>query len=131
MNPPLLRRLRDLPTFEMVPGDPDPRGWVVRGRDGLPLGTVHELLVDPAARRVLYLDVELAAGLPGLPLPAPHADQHILLPLTAVNLDTEGSSVFVTALSQATVHAYPLFLDFILPAEFEAAMRQALEITGS
>lgn len=127
MTSPLLRRLRDLPSFEMATGDPDPRGWTVRGGDGLPLGTVHELLVDPAARLVLYLDVELATGLPGVPLPAPHANQHILLPLAAVHLDAEGSSVFVTALSQATVHAYPLFLDFILPAEFEEAMRRALE----
>ena len=126
MTSPLLRRLRDLPSFEMVPGDPDPRGWAVRGGDGLPLGTVHELLVDPAARLVLYLDVQLAAGLPGVPPPAPHAEQHILLPLAAANLDAEGSSVFVTALSQATVHAYPLFLDFILPPKFEEAMRRAL-----
>jgi photosynthetic reaction center H subunit len=126
MNSPLLRRLRDLPTFEMATGDPDPRGWTVRGSDGQPLGTVYELLVDPMGQRVLYLDVVLAAGLPGLLPPAPHTDQRILLPLAAVNLDMEGSSVFVTSLNHANISTYPLFVDFILPADFEESMREKL-----
>ena len=126
MNSPLLRRLHDLPTFEMATGDPDPRDWAVRGGDGQALGTVHELLVDPVGRRVLYLDVQLRPGLPGLPPPVPHADQRILLPLAAVNLDPEGSSVFVTALNAQNIRAYPLFVDFLLPADFEAAMRERL-----
>ncbi|GAB3637763.1 hypothetical protein GCM10027422_33530 [Hymenobacter arcticus] len=129
MNSPLLRRLRDLPTFEMATGDPDPRGWTVRGSDGQPFGTVYELLVDPVGQRVLYLDVVLAAGLPGVPAPAPHADQRILLPLAAVNLDTEGSSVFVTSLSHANISTYPLFVDFILPGDFEEIMRNKLGLS--
>lgn len=130
MNSPILRRLRDLPTFEMATGDPDPRGWTVRGRDGHAFGTVHELLVDLDTQRVLYLDVQLGRGLPGVPTPAPHADPRILLPVAAVNLDAEGSSVFVTALSRDTVGSYPLFVDFMLPPTFEAAMQRALGMQG-
>jgi hypothetical protein len=126
MSSPILRRLRDLPDFEMATGDPDPRGWAVRGGDGQAFGTVTELLVDPESRRVLYLNVELERGLPGVPTPAPHAETQILLPLGAVNLDAEGSSVFVTALRRDTVGNYPPFIDFILPTEFEDAMQQAL-----
>lgn len=126
MNSPLLRRLRDLPSFELATGDPDPRGWTVRGRNGQAFGTVRELLVDPVAQQVLYLDVQLAAGLPGMLPPAPHTDQRILLPLAAVDLDSEGSSVFVTAISHDTVSSYPLFLDFLLPPELEAAMNEKL-----
>ena len=126
MSSTILRRLRDLPTFEMATGDPDPRGWAVRGRDGQAFGTVHELLVDPAAQQVLYLDVVLEPGLPGVPPPAPHAETRILLPLEAVNLDTEGHSVFVTALSRDSVRTYPPFMDFILPTAFEEAMQRAL-----
>jgi photosynthetic reaction center H subunit len=129
MNSPLLRRLRDLPTFEMATGDPDPRGWAVRGSDGQPLGTVYELLVDPVGQRVLYLDVQLSTGLPGVPPPSPHADQHILLPLAAVNLDQEGSSVFVTALNRDTISSYPLFVDFLLAPDFEAAMQDRLGLS--
>lgn len=128
MTNPILRRLRDLPTFEMATGDPDPRGWSVRGHDGQAFGQVHELLVDAVAQQVLYLNVQLEPGLPGVPTPAPHAEMRILLPLAAVNLDPEGSSVFVTALSRDTVRTYPLFVEFMLPPEFDDAMRRALGI---
>ena len=130
MNNPVLRRLRDLPSFELATGDPDPRGWPVRGSDGHAFGTVDELLVDPVSQQVLYLNVLLATGLPGMLPPAPHTEQRILLPLSAVNLDNEGSSVFVTALSRDTIRNYPLFLDFLLPPDFAAAMQQALGVTG-
>ena len=128
MSSPVLRRLRDLPTFELVPGDPDPRSWLVRGRDGQAFGTVHELLVDPVAQRVRYLNVQLDAGLPGVPTPPPHAEARILLPLAAVSLDAEGRSVFVTALSRETVRHYPPFVDFMLPPDLEAAMQRALSM---
>ncbi len=128
MPSPILRRMRDLPNFEMATGDPDPRGWPVRGGDGQAFGVVQELFVDLDTRRVLYLNVELDRGLPGVPTPAPHVETQILLPLAAVNLDTEGSSVFITALRRDTVSTYPPFVDFILPTEFEEAMQQALGI---
>ena len=128
MNSPVLRRLRDLPTFELVAGDPDPRGWAVRGSDGRAFGTVDELLVDLVSQRVLYLNVVLETGLPGLASPGPHADQRVLLPLSAVNLDGEGKSVFITTLSRDTVQHYPLFVDFMLPPDFERAMLQALGV---
>ena len=37
---PTLRRLRDLSDFEVATGQPDVRGWTVRGSDGKPLGQV-------------------------------------------------------------------------------------------
>ena len=125
-SPTVLRRMRDLPDFEMAPNSPDVRNWTVRGSDGQPLGTVHELLVDPAARQVLYLNVTLDADLPGVPAPPPHAEKRILLPVAAVNIDPEGQSIFITALRRDTVASYPLFVDFMLPPDYEAAMRQAL-----
>jgi hypothetical protein len=130
MNTPVLRRLRDLPTFELATGDPDPRGWAVRGHDGQAFGTVDELLADPVSQRVLFLNVLLEEGLPGVPPPGPHADRRILLPLSQVNLDTEGGSVFVTALGRDTVQHYPLFVDFMLPPDFEAAMLAALGVAS-
>jgi hypothetical protein len=126
MNSPVLRRLRDLPSFELATSDPDPRGWAVRGRDGHAFGLVDELLVDPVSQRVLYLNILLEKNLPGMLAPSPHTDQRILLPLSAVDLDAEGSSVFVTALNRDTVRNYPLFVDFMLPPDFESAMLAAL-----
>ncbi len=127
MPTPILRRLRDLPSFELATGDPDPRGWAVRGSDGQAFGTVDELLVDPISQQVLYLNVQLLDGLPGVASSGPHADRRILLPLSAVNLDMEGTSVFITNLSRDTVQHYPLFVDFMLPPDLENAMQKALE----
>ena len=95
--PTILRRMRDLPNFEMAPNSPDVRNWPVRGGDGQAFGTVEELLVDPEARQVLYLNVVLDAGLPGVPPPLPHADTRILLPVAAVNIDPEGQSIFASS----------------------------------
>ena len=130
MPTPVLRRLRDLPTFELATGDPDPRGWSVRGSDGQAFGTVDELLVDPISQQVLYLNVQLVNGLPGVLPPGPHADRRILLPLSAVNLDLEGTNVFITNLSRDTVQHYPLFVDFMLPPDFEQAMQKALDLAS-
>jgi len=126
MTNPVLRRLRDLPSFKMAPDNPDVRGWTVRGSDGQPLGVVDELLVDPVGQTVRYLNVQLTPDLPGVPAPGSHADHHVLLPLAAVHLDAEASNVFVTALSQQNIRAYPLFVEFQLVPGFEEAMRQAL-----
>ena len=100
----------------------------MRGSNGQSFGLVHELLVDPLSQRVLYLNVQLENGLPGVPPPGPHADRRILLPLSVVDLDTEGGNVFVTALSRDTVQYYPLFVDFMLPPQFEKSMLDALAI---
>lgn len=60
-----LVRLEDLDDYEVASGDPDPRGWDVKSRDGRTVGTVKHLLVDPRALRVRYLEVELDAAMPG------------------------------------------------------------------
>ena len=117
----VLRRLRDLPDFEMTPDSPDVRGWTVRGAEGTALGTVYELIVAPASLTVRYLDVVLDARFRPDPL-----EQHILLPIAAASLDAESSSVFVPALREAAVPAYPPFMDIKITPELEAAMQRAL-----
>ncbi len=66
-----LTPLRELHGYRVVAGDPDVRGWGVLGADGRRIGEVEDLLVDTAALRVRYLEVELdlpaemeAAGAP-------------------------------------------------------------------
>lgn len=54
-----LARLRDLRDFKVAEGDPDVRGWPVHASDGHRIGQVHDLLVDTAAMKVRYLDVEI------------------------------------------------------------------------
>jgi len=55
--------LRNLRGYKVADGDPDVRGWEVAGGDGLRIGTVNDLLVDTAAGKVRYLDIQLDPGL--------------------------------------------------------------------
>ncbi len=121
MTTPPLRRLRDLPDFEVATGQPDVRGWTVRGADGKPLGHVSELIIDPEALKVRYLDVELDER-----FAISAHENHILLPIGVAALDAEDDNVFVPALSQETVLRYPPYVELQITREYEEAMLQAL-----
>lgn len=123
METSVLRRLRDLPDFEVADGNPDVRGWAVRGGDGQALGVVHELIVDPEALKVRYLDVELESRY--------HINEHenrILLPIGVASLDAEGDNVFVPSLNAKTVLDYPPYTEIQITREYEEAMLRALGV---
>lgn len=56
-----LVHLDDLDDFTIAEGEPDIRGWDVRGADGTKVGTVEDLLIDTAAMKVRYIEVKLEA----------------------------------------------------------------------
>jgi sporulation protein YlmC with PRC-barrel domain len=68
--------LKELGNWDVAEGEPDIRGWEVRTIGGKDLGKVSELLVDPDAREVVMLDVDL-----------PGHDRHALVPLRVVEID--------------------------------------------
>ncbi|HKO15833.1 MAG TPA: PRC-barrel domain-containing protein [Gemmatimonadaceae bacterium] len=68
--------LNDLDRWDVAEGEPDVRGWEVRTVGGRELGSVKDLLVDPDAREVVMLDVDLSGS-----------DQHALVPIRIVQLD--------------------------------------------
>ena len=121
METPVLRRLRDLTEFEVADDNPDVRGWTVRGSDGQALGTVHELIVEPQAMKVRYLDVELDAR-----FHINEFENHILLPIGAASLDADGDNVFVPALNSESVLNYPPYVEIQITREYEEAMLRAL-----
>ena len=123
METPLLRRLRDLTEFEVADGNPDVRGWAVRGGDGQALGVVYELIVDPEALKVRYLDVELDAG-----FHINEFENHILLPIGVASLDAEGDNVFVPALNAESVLDYPPYVEIQVTRGYEEAMLRALGV---
>jgi hypothetical protein len=121
METPILRRLRDLTDFEVADGNPDVRGWTVRGSDGQALGAVFELIVDPEALKVRYLDVELDSR-----FRINEHENHILLPIGAAALDTEDDNVFVPALNSESVLNYPPYVEIQITRDYEEAMLRAL-----
>lgn len=118
-----LRRLRDLTEFEVADGNPDVRGWPVRGADGRQFGQVFELIVDVDALKVRYLDVELSDS-----LRINERDRHILLPIGVAALDEEADNVFVPSLTTQTVLEYPPYVEIQITRQYEEAMLRALDL---
>ncbi|RSK30126.1 PRC-barrel domain-containing protein [Hymenobacter metallilatus] len=118
-----LRRLRDLTEFEVADGNPDVRGWPVRGADGRQFGQVFELIVDVEALKVRYLDIELDEA-----LNINKWDRHILLPIGVAALDEEADNVFVPSLTAQSVLEYPPYVEIQITRQYEEAMLRALNL---
>lgn len=97
--------LSEARNFKIESGAPDPRGWNVFGSDGERLGTVHDMLVDPTALKIRYLDVDLLDDLFYLT-----DDRHILIPLEHVDLKERGNDVWVNRLTTAEAARLPAYL---------------------
>ena len=121
METPILRRLCDLTDFEVADGNPDVRGWTVRGNDGQALGTVFELIVDPEVLKVRYLDIELDTR-----FQIKEYENHILLPIGVASLDADGDNVFVPALNAESILHYPPYVEIQVTRTYETAMMRAL-----
>lgn len=80
--------LSALDDYEVADGYPEIRGWDVHDADHRSIGRVHDLLVDVAALRVRYLDVELAPR-----FATTEADRRVLIPVERVDLDGTGDVV--------------------------------------
>jgi photosynthetic reaction center H subunit len=118
-----LRRLRDLTDYEVADGNPDVRGWTVRGGDGKKFGEVTELIVEEETLKVRYLDVELDAA-----LHVNERERHILIPIGVAALDEDADNVFVPSLTLDSVLEYPLYQEFQITREYEEAMLRALKL---
>ncbi|MBO3270373.1 PRC-barrel domain-containing protein [Hymenobacter defluvii] len=118
-----LRRLRDLTEFEVADGNPDVRGWSVRGGDGKKFGDVYELIVEVETLKVRYLDVELDAS-----LQVNKWERHILLPIGVAAIDEDADNVFVPSLTIETVLEYPPYTEIQITREYEEAMLRSLKL---
>jgi sporulation protein YlmC with PRC-barrel domain len=101
---PQVAALRDLDDFQVAEGFPDPRGWDVLGSDGVKVGKVHDLIVDTAAMRTRYLDVELDRKAIGA-----RDDRDVLIPVGTARLDDTDDRVILGSLSGAQLASLPPF----------------------
>lgn len=83
-----LRPLSEISNYTIEHGDPDPRGYEVRTRDGRRIGRVEDLIVDTSAMKVRYLVVDLDNEARG-----DSSSGSILLTTDAVELQDESSLV--------------------------------------
>jgi photosynthetic reaction center H subunit len=94
--PPRIAPLSGLDDYEVADGYPEVRGWEVRDAADRAIGRVHDLLVDIAALRVRYLDVELAPS-----FAQSEADRRVLIPVERADLDGAGDHVLLPGIDVA------------------------------
>lgn len=97
-----LRRLGELRDFAVAKDDPDVRGWGVRTRDGREIGEVDELIVDPAALKVRYLEVDLDRTSLGL-----GDNRRVSIPVESAEIDRHRHTVLVDGFSRDALAAMP------------------------
>jgi sporulation protein YlmC with PRC-barrel domain len=96
--------LREAKDFKVKDDDPDLRGWNVFGSDGERVGKVTDVLVDPAAMKVAYLEVDLHDDLFAL-----KDDRHVLVPAEAVDLRERGKDIWVRDMEAQDLARLPAY----------------------
>jgi len=114
-----LVRLEELKDFQIVEGDRDIRGWAVKTADGRKIGKVEELIVDPAERRVRYMEVKADHKALGV-----DEDRHVLVPIGAARIRDAGNEVFVERLPAQGIIGAPLYRRGPITREYETSLRE-------
>lgn len=113
-----LVRLEELKGFKVSEGDSDIRGWAVKTPDGRKVGKVEELIVDPAERRVRYMEIKADRKVLGI-----DDDRHILVPIGAARLDEKGNDVLLERLPAQGLAGVPVWKRGPITREYETALR--------
>jgi uncharacterized protein (TIGR02271 family) len=115
--------LDELDDFEVAEGDPDVRGWDVISADGRKIGEVDQLLVDTAAMKVRYLDVDVDDDL----MESGNNERHILIPIGYARLDEDDDHVVVDQLQSSQISTLPAYEHQPLTRDYETSIRQSFD----
>lgn len=113
--------LNELDDFQVAEGEPDVRGWQVLAADRREIGEVHDLLVDTAAMKVRYLDVDLNDGMAAA---RTREDRHILIPIGYALLDQNARQVMVSALQTPDIETIPAYRHERITPAYESALEE-------
>ncbi|MGE5432806.1 MAG: PRC-barrel domain-containing protein [Syntrophomonadaceae bacterium] len=119
----LLYKLSELDFFEVAKGDPDVRGWDVYGGDGVKIGEVDDLIVDPAALKVRYLDIILSLENKDDEL----NDRHFLIPIGLAVVDKKDDRVSVPKIRMSNIRQYPVYDGGLVTRIFENSIRKIMD----
>jgi photosynthetic reaction center H subunit len=117
-----LFRLRELQGYEINSIDPDIRGWDVETQDGKKIGTVYELIVDPQAKKLRYVEVA-SMGDRG----AADEDQHLLLPVGITSIDQQDDKL-VVKMGYNDLTRYPLYRGGEITRKYEDSLRNSIRM---
>ena len=113
-----LVRLEELKGFKVADGDSDIRGWAVKTPDGRKVGKVEELIVDPAERRVRYMEIKADRKALGI-----DEDRHILVPIGTARLDDDGNDVLLERLPAQGLAGVPAWKRGPITRDYETSLR--------
>jgi hypothetical protein len=103
--------LDNLSDYKVHHDDVDPRGYTVTSERGEVLGEVTGLLADREAKRVRYLEVEVADEVTSRYRADRYTaeERHALIPVGLVHIDTSQTAVKISGLSADQFVNYPRF----------------------
>lgn len=109
-----LYKLSELDDFKVASGDPDIRGWrLIDGHhDGL--GEVRELIADPRAGRVRYLDVVLDKE-----FWKSDDERHVLIPIGMAHVDQDHDKVIVDKVDRESLLSSPDYRGEAITRDYE------------
>ena len=117
---PSLVRLSDA-DYEVASGEPDVRGWDVVVANDETIGEVDDLIIDPSAGKVRYLDVEVDGKAVGL-----DDDCHVLIPISGAQLDTEEEEVVLSGMSREALVKPPEYDEKAYASGYDQTFRSHL-----
>ena len=121
-----LTRLEELKGFQVAEGDHDIRGWEVRTPDDRKIGKVEELIVDPAERRVRYMEVKVDGKMLGV-----DDDRHILVPIGTARLREDGHDVLIERLPAQGLAGAPPYKRGVITRDYETSLREYYGATAA
>ena len=125
-EPARLAHLHDVRSqFTAADGRPDVRGWDVKTSNGHKIGTVVDLLVDVAAQRARYLEVEISKGALGT-----SEDRVHLFPIGTARLNDDSDEVYLP-LSVEDIRALPVYDRKIIHRDDERLLRNRFSAAGA
>ncbi|WP_020606003.1 PRC-barrel domain-containing protein [Spirosoma spitsbergense] len=115
-----LYRLSELDDYKVADHSADIRSWAVKSRDGKTIGRVKDLLVDPVARKVRYIDLKLDDEFLAN---TDTIDINLLVPVGAARLDADDDNVFIDRITTTDeLRYYPRSTGRALTREYERAV---------
>jgi uncharacterized protein (TIGR02271 family) len=99
--------------YDVAPGEPDVRGWDVCLANDQKIGKVDDLIIDPSAGKVRYLDVDLDRSTLSL-----DKNRHVMVPISGAQLDTKDDEVVLSDMSRDALLNLPDYEGKNLP-EYE------------
>ncbi|MCU7502258.1 MAG: hypothetical protein HF314_04230 [Ignavibacteria bacterium] len=119
----LLYKLSELDFFEVAKDNPDVRGWDVYGADGEKFAEVDDLIVDPAALKVRYLDIIITLKNKDDELNS----RHLLIPIGLAVVDEKDDRVTVPRMRLNNLREYPLYDGGMVSRIYENSIRKIMD----